>query len=110
MKCGLLDYETKKTAKPDFFEIVWENGRGIAGLGSVFEEIRNGGIEFFIHLPTVLPEDDGSFRLLNVASFQDGVREKSRNAIESVLRDALPYRPSGFILHAPTANDFSTKE
>ncbi|MFA5793346.1 MAG: hypothetical protein WC897_05820 [Candidatus Gracilibacteria bacterium] len=108
IKCSLDDFDAKKHGDGvDFFEVIQEvqYAQRFAG---VSDEIRRMGRECFVHLPSEFSGKEGR-TLLNAASANSLIRDVSREIIERTVRETGASFPVGWIVHAPTKQNFATK-
>ena len=63
----------------------------------------------YIHLPTLYEDSQNDKILLNIASTDPEVRKTSRRILEQLIEKTTPYNISGYIVHAPTRYNFSTR-
>lgn len=109
IKCGLDDFDAKKHGDGvNFFEVI-QGTQYDQRFAAVSDEIGRMGKNCFVHLPPEFTSRDGSNRtLLNIASANSSVRKVSREIIERVVEETGAHFPTGWILHAPTKQNFST--
>lgn len=110
IKCGVSDFDNKKHCNSaDFFEVI-HGAEPDPRHRRVFDEINQMGKDYFVHLPSEFRAgSDRDQTSLNIASSNDAVRHASREIVERIIQDTSDYSPAGFVLHAPTRHNFSTK-
>ena len=109
IKISTADWQAKIETHPDFVEIVLKEG-DLDTQRDLISEMNGRDVPWFGHLPTTYKDGDEVF-LLNFASVNKDVRDKSRcvltNLVEGLDKDA---KSEGWIVHIPTAWNFSTKQ
>lgn len=110
IKCGLDDFDEKKRCdSADFFEVI-HGSQSDQRFARVSAEIRKMGKACFVHLPSKFSSKaDRNQTLLNIASANSSVRFASREIIEKIIQETGVYSPAGWIIHAPTLQNFSTE-
>jgi len=107
MKASMADWREKSDADPDFFELILQQTDEYGG--SSLKALERTGVPWFGHLPTSFGGEDERI-LMNIASSDMAIREQSRSIINDLIRITSDNaNPAGWILHAPTSWNFSTK-
>lgn len=106
IKVGVQDWAEKISCEPDFVEISFDNTYSPQEYTELLTTLKGRGIPFFVHLSTSFFKD-GDEILLNIASSQNDIREKSRKILKSEIMFFNDFRPLGYIIHIPTKRDFS---
>lgn len=109
MKISPADWREKIETNPDFVEIVLKED-DLASQQELIREMHARDIPWFGHLPTTYKEREEIF-LLNIASANEAVRDKSRNLLTNLTEELHHESKSqGWIIHTPTAWNFSTQQ
>lgn len=106
IKIGLEDYHRKIKVPADFYEILYDGNHLSPRYSEMMRLIKKTKKPFFFHLPTSF-NFNGDIYLLNFASKNTAIRNRSRIILSQGIKRLSRFHPKGFIVHSPTTFDFS---